>query len=358
MKVVFRVDANTEIGTGHLMRCLALASALRQRGVVVQMISRENKIGATMSIPHGDISLMQLPAHPTGVTWDKLWENDAQDTINALGSDKVDWLVVDHYGLDARWETRVRKKVGRILVIDDLANRPHDCDLLVDQNPGAEYLERYKRWVSPSCRIFLGPQYAFLREEFRPYASQNRLRTGRADRFLISMGGADLENVTKKAIQATRLAAPDAKVQVIVGYSNPHQADLKVLCAQDSSYHYVQGTSEMARLMKDADMAIGAGGITTWERCFMGLPAIVVTLADNQERSVRAAAEGGAIVDAGWFHTLTVENLAKQISVLRSDSDKRRVMSERAIAMVPQDHHWAMDVLADHLQHWETYAVA
>lgn len=251
MKVAIRADASLAIGSGHVMRCRALAQALQERGAQV-------------------------------------------DFKDESGIEAADWLVVDHYSLDAAWESRMRQKAAKILAIDDLADRPHDCDVLLDQNWFPDAGQRYAGRVPARCRMLLGPRYALLRPEFS--RTGKRQRDGKVHRVLVSMGGMDPGNETSKSIQL--LKGRGVAVDVAVGEANPHRDEIARQCAQAGFEFHLQ-PSNMAQLMAAADLAIGAGGTTTWERCCLGLPTLQVAIAPNQEAPTRALAEAGLVTYAG-----------------------------------------------------------
>ena len=280
MKVVFRADASLAIGSGHVMRCRALAQVLQERGAQVEFKDES-------------------------------------------GIEAVDWLVVDQYNLDAAWESRMRQKAAKILVIDDLADRQHDCDLLLDQNwfPDAE--RRYAGRVPARCRMLLGPRYALLRPEFS--RSGKRERDGKVHRVLVSMGGMDPGNETSKSIQL--LKGKSVAVDVVVGAANPHRDAIKRQCAQAGFEFHLQ-PSNMAELMAAADLAIGAGGTTTWERCRLGLPTLQIAIAPNQEAPSRALAEAGLVTYAGA--SLTEDSLLKVLG----NAEMLRQQSRRVAELV------------------------
>ena len=228
------------------------------------------------------------------------WEQDAADVIEIIkgcdegGSKKL--LVVDHYGLDSRWEKKLRSHVNYIMVIDDLANRPHDCDFLLDQNLYENMNERYRGLVSEHCRLFLGPEYALIRKEFREAKKKMKPRTGEVKRILIFMGGTDPTNETTKALKAVMmLGRLEIAVDVVVGAQNPHRHQIEEMCRQMPNTRFHLQTDRMAELMAEADLAIGGGGTTTWERCFMELPSLVVSVAKNQKAAAEYLRRTGAI---------------------------------------------------------------
>lgn len=317
MGVVFRADASVQIGTGHVMRCMVLAEELRRQDVAVSFICQELPGHICDVIESRGYRTLRIPGN-TGTSWIK----DAEQTAEAIRgvAGKISWLVVDHYRLDLRWETRIRPMVERIMVIDDLADRPHDCDLLLDQNLCQGMERRYDGLVPPHCTKLLGPSYVLLRREFLEARGQLGKRDGRMKRILIFFGGSDQNNQTEKALDALmKVNRPDVKVDVVVGLSNPRKEDIRQRCSAIDGCAFHCQVENMAKLMALADLAIGAGGTATWERCFLGLPAIVIVTADNQLEIAKAVAATGAIWNLGWYHAVSSDDIAEKIALLIDD---------------------------------------
>ena len=214
MTIAFRVDASSEIGTGHFMRCLALAEELKQRGARTCFVSRHLSGPFQKMLDRGQHGIAHIAGATTGEANQDLehghWlgtsqARDAADTVDALSGRRWDWLVVDHYALDAFWESILRDAAAKILVIDDIADRKHDCDLLLDQNLHEKGAERYLEKAPSNCKILLGPRYALLREEFRSLRTQVVARDGAVRRILVFFGGIDACNYTAQTIEAIAL---------------------------------------------------------------------------------------------------------------------------------------------------------
>jgi UDP-2,4-diacetamido-2,4,6-trideoxy-beta-L-altropyranose hydrolase len=359
LRIAFRVDAGLLIGTGHVMRCLTLADEVRERGSEVVFVCREHDRNLCDVIrgkgfpvvrlpvltthegndehwPRGDIDPATGETTPIHAGWlGADWRTDADETVAALsGSEAVDWLVVDHYALDARWESRVRSLARRIMVIDDLADRPHACDLLLDQNLFTDLQGRYKRRIPQSCRTLLGPKYALLRPEFTRQREWQRDRTRGVHRILIAFGGVDTTNETLKAIQAVdALGRTDIEVDVVIGAGNPHREDLTRQLAERPSFQLHVQTDQMAELMAKADVAIGAGGVATWERCAVGLPAIAWAIADNQQPVIEAVAETGAVLMPDQTGGATRGCIEQHLFSLLNSRYLRAVMSRAGLSI-------------------------
>ena len=297
MNVAIRVDASIQIGTGHFMRCLTLADALKQRGATIRFISRQLPVYLRSFLTDKGHEFMLLESTSGDMIDDELTHShwlgttqffDAQDSLRVLSDQAWEWLIVDHYALDRRWETSLRSSVKQILVIDDIADRQHYCDVLLDQNFYSDMDTRYTGKVPVQCRLLLGPRYALLREEFRQLHEKVSSRAGVVKRILVFFGGVDADNYTGKAINAlVYLGHDELHVDVVIGAQHPYRDEIEALCQANHFTCHVQ-TSRMAELMAAADLSIGAGGSATWERCCLGLPSLTVSVADNQTEIAKA----------------------------------------------------------------------
>ncbi|MEC7689658.1 MAG: UDP-2,4-diacetamido-2,4,6-trideoxy-beta-L-altropyranose hydrolase [Pseudomonadota bacterium] len=325
LNVTFRVDASVEIGSGHVMRCLTLATAMQDVANCQFICQASEGHMAAVIVQHGfAVSLFEYAADD--------WEQDAHLTAALLQD--CDLLIIDHYLRDFSYEQRLRQFCRYIMVIDDLANRAHDCDVLLDCNLLPHYQQRYSSLVPENCQTLLGPFYALLRNEFSVPQTEER----RPDHLLICFGGTDPANMTQWAIDALRSAkVPAHTADVVVGASHPHITAIteSVACLPEYQLH-VQANN-MAMLMQRASLMVGAGGSMHWERCRMGLPAAVVTLADNQVETTRYLQELHVCVWLGTARELnTVDSLNKIISLLTQPSQLEK-MSENASMLVPAE---------------------
>lgn len=319
MRVAIRTDASLQIGTGHVMRCLTLADALRAAGATCIFVCRSHPGNLLELIRSRGFDVRTLETLPCATWRDEgdergeanhadwlgaSWTEDARQTREVIGARPVDWLIVDHYALDARWERALRPSCLRLLVIDDIADRPHDCDLLLDQNLGRQP-EDYEKLVPAPCLILAGPRYALLRSEFaalRPYSLQRRQAQPAVRQLLITMGGVDQPNATGQVLQALRTCAlpADCRITVVMGLTAPWLQNVRELAAQMLwPTVVVVNVNDMAQRMADSDLAIGAAGSTSWERCCLGLPTLMVVLADNQRGIASALKQTGAVVELG-----------------------------------------------------------
>jgi UDP-2,4-diacetamido-2,4,6-trideoxy-beta-L-altropyranose hydrolase len=319
------------MGMGHLMRCMTLADQLEAAGRQVVFLCAAlppETLAWVRQIRGKAVHLMDVP-HGT--------EADIQAVTAYLqSSGGCDWFVVDHYQWERRHEEQVRHYANRVLVIDDLANRLHAADLLLDQNLFAEATTRYAGKIEAHCQTLLGPQYALLRAEF---AEQRSMawpdRNGPVQRILISFGGNDRTNETAKALHALdRLGQSDYQIDVLIGNANPHRQVLDVLCKQFTDVTLHVQTEQMAQRMAHADLAIGAGGITTWERCCMGLPALVMATAENQVEPLLCLSQLGVLSYLGCAEAVTVTAMAEALQTLLHSPGQRALMSEKSGILV------------------------
>jgi UDP-2,4-diacetamido-2,4,6-trideoxy-beta-L-altropyranose hydrolase len=336
MNVLIRADASAAIGSGHVMRCLTLAHSLRAKGAVVSFVSRELPGNLIRYVESKGFAVHRLAA-PSGGN-DAGWlgvdpARDAAETAALLAGieQQTDWLIVDHYGLDRQWESRMRPYVRNIMAIDDLANREHDCDILLDQNLYADMEQRYEGLLPPDCRQLLGPAYVLLRDEFYQARRTVNRNKGPVERILIFFGGSDPTNETVKALRVFRkMGLPDIALDVVVGAANPERDQIKKLCESLPNARFHCQIDNMAELMAKADFSIGAGGSSLWERCFLGLPSLTVIVADNQIKTSEAAAASGATWNLGESKDVTDRVLERAIREMATNEELRWKMTRSA----------------------------
>jgi UDP-2,4-diacetamido-2,4,6-trideoxy-beta-L-altropyranose hydrolase len=347
-RVVIRVDASVVMGLGHLTRCLSLARHLADGGARVIFLLRSHA-ARLAGLIEGEGHLVQwlpdpdrLPDPPAAdgtahASWLPVtWQQDAEQTLQALGRiGPVDWLVVDHYALDARWERAQRALASHILAVDDLADRDHDCDILLDQNLVRDLEGRYRGRLPAACRSLLGPAFALLRAEFSEQRASLRERSGNIGRILVCFGGSDPGNETAKALSAIKsLARPSLAVDVAIGLSNPHADSISALCREMPEVELHRGADNMAALMARADLAIGAGGVMSWERCCLALPTIAVHIADNQIGALAALAGCGALAHLGAAGSVTADQIAGILRSMLDDPARTRATGLAARMLV------------------------
>lgn len=350
MKIVFRVDASLEIGTGHVMRCLTLARALREEGASCRFITRAHPGHLADRIAAEGFEVTLLPAPqgpapegpPAHASWAGVdWAQDAEETRAALGADAPDWLVLDHYAFDARWQRAVRPAGTKLMVIDDLADRPHACDLLLDQNLGHDASD-YAGLVPDHCTRLIGPKYALLRPEFaEARAEALAVREGRGlRRLLISMGGVDVVDATSAVLDALRTdpLPVDLEISVVMGARAPGLDQVRARArVMPRPTEVVVDVDNMAERMVLADLAIGAGGATTWERCCLGLPSIIVETADNQSGITRAMVAAGAALSPGTLRAGDSGSRVSTVVAEAAEPAQLSTLSQNAAAICDGD---------------------
>ena len=348
MRIVIRTDASVGIGTGHVMRCLTLAECLHERHADIAFICRELPGNLCEVIEERGFAVHRLPSGSQEVTpqpGDDIYTQWLGVSLKAeirqvrqyLARQPVraDWLIVDHYALDAKWERQMRPEVESLMVIDDLANRPHDCDILLDQNFHADHEPLYSGLVPPGCEMLLGPAYALLRPEFSQVRGARSIPSGQIQRVLVNFGGSDAKNETLKAIKALqKLRAARLTGDIVVGRSNPHRDQIEQLCDRNGNLRFHYDVRNMAHLMSGADLAIGAAGSTMWERCCVGLPSIMVSIAENQVAVGREAHDAGFSYFAGCSDEVSVDNLVELIGQFLQHPESVARMAGLGMAMV------------------------
>lgn len=295
-RILLRVDASNEIGTGHVMRCLALSNEAKQRGwectfvlrdpddeIIRYITSFSHRVEKLMSID-GEKITYNSTAHGDWLPVSQI--QDANETVEVICELDPDWIIVDHYALDATWLSIVEKSNAKILVIDDLGDRELICDVLLDQNLGAS-AEKYHGKLPSNCQLLLGPTFALLRSEFKDW--RERSLEGRLNRnienILITMGGVDTGNYTLQTLieVAKSEYAKKCVFTVVIGSSYPHTDTLHEFVEETKlRISVLSNVKNMAEIMSKSDLCIGAGGSTSWERCCLGLPTISFAIADNQ----------------------------------------------------------------------------
>ncbi len=349
MNICIRVDSSTIIGTGHVVRCLTLAGQFHGEGHQVSFICRElqgniidqiSKAGYEVhkleKANYDNINLKNTDNHLIWLAVD--WQTDARQTIDILKSFQkpVDLLIIDHYALDTNWEKEVKRYCGFLMVIDDLADRKHICDFLLDQNY-YNLNSRYDDLVPDTCLKMLGPSYALLRPEFYLARNSKTQRNDKIKRILVFFGGNDNSNQTKKVLYAiSYLSINNIFFDVVIGNTNQHIKEIENICKTLKNVTLHKQIDYMAELMAKSDLAIGGGGTTTWERCFMGLPCLTIILAQNQKRMVIDLAELGALWNMGWYDTVTAKEISTAMEKAMSDQSAIKAIKQKMFDLMQE----------------------
>lgn len=347
--IAFRADAANDIGTGHVMRCLTLADALKARGAETLFISRDlpgHMHDVVLSRGHRAVLLpaptdqAQSPTSPPPhAAWLKVpVAQDMAESAQALSAHAAHWLVLDHYALDATWQQGLQQAIHRpvhVLVIDDLADRPHVCDLLLDSSqPDAG--DTYQRLLPTTCRLLLGPQFALLRPQFATARATVQPRSGSVGRILVFYGGSDPDLLTAQTLTAIAQVAGHLAVDVVIGRntSAAQRSAIEQSCADLANVTCHLDVRDMATLMARADLAFGAAGVTTWERACLGVPTLAVTVAQNQRGVAKAAVQRGILSWLGDAQEITVDRLAQALHTALQQPKMLAEQSRRALDWV------------------------
>ena len=324
-KALFRVDAAPEIGGGHVVRCLSLATMLAGEGWRVAFASRPGTSETVPALAASGFPILNLGGRTCGEA----------DLMRNHFEDKVDWLIVDHYRLDREFEDACRPWVKRVVAIDDLANRPHAADLLIDFTPSRDKVD-YKDLAPAEATLFLGPHYAILREGFRESrrAALCRRDAVPVNRMLINMGATDPTNATGLALKAVAESGLPLDVDVILGSAAPQLDSVERTATEMAQKVTVyREVEDVAALMTSADIAIGAPGMSTWERCCLGLPSLNITTAANQASNATALEDMGAVRHLGMQSHLNPMEIAGALRELVEDTCERQRMARISAAV-------------------------
>lgn len=339
MKIVVRADASLMMGSGHIIRCLTLADRLKQQGHDISFICRKHDGHLADLIGQKGFAVQLLSK---GETADFIKQYAHSEWLGASESDdfaeckpilqalKPDWLIIDHYAIGKNWEQQAKRLLPnlKILAIDDLADRTHDCEILLDQNFGRKN-EDYQPLVPSYCQRLLGTRYTLLRDEFASWRtmSLNRRKSVQPpNNILVNLGGVDNDNVTLKILQSLNTFVQQSvqafNVTVVMGKTAPHIESVQRFAKHASfACAVLVNVTNMAELMANADLAIGAAGSTTWERCCLGLPMVLIVLADNQQVIAKALADKNVVKVVTDMATLD-EQLPRLLSELADNYKK------------------------------------
>ena len=345
--VFIRADSSSLIGGGHVGRCLAIAEELRRRAIHPTFVCRSlpgNIIGVieglgyrvarlTSHVAFGGATIPPL-AHWLGTTCDE----DARQTIDVLHSMAAgpSLLVVDHYALDAQWESQVRPRVARLVAIDDLADRAHDVDALVDATRIGDSGDTvYATRLATSCKRMFGPKYALVRREFNVHRPNSPKPTGDVRSALIFYGNADFGRDCLKTLRAIALR-PQLRMtfHLVTGTANADRDEISRLAAGLPHVRVYERVRDLAALMGEADVFVGGAGAVTWERFCAGLPGLAIATAENQCASIQRLTRIGAAYYLGRSSEVGVDDLARAFDWIFQRPEQLREQSERILALV------------------------
>ncbi len=325
--LLIRADASPEIGTGHVMRSLALAQAWQSKEGTVHFVE-ETTDGLEKRLRDEGITVWPLESTPGK-------EGDAGETARKAQEVGAPWVVVDGYHFDGSYQRKLREEGVRVLFLDDYGHADYyEADLVLNQNIDAEaalYADR-----SEDTKLLLGPRYALLRKEFWPWREPRRIPQQEANRVLVTLGGADPDNCTEMVVGALgRLNREDVRCTVVIGGSNPNESSIAAAAERtDVSADLRSDVRDMASLMAEHDIAVSAGGSTCWELAFMGIPNVVILLANNQRGIAEGLEESGTALNLGWHEKVKKEEIADQVEKLLRNDEQRLQMAREAQELV------------------------
>jgi UDP-2,4-diacetamido-2,4,6-trideoxy-beta-L-altropyranose hydrolase len=334
-----RADAGAAMGAGHLLRCLALAQAWQDAAGGACVMVASAPPAALARLADSGIAAT-APAGPTASTV------DAAATLALAREIGASWIVTDGYAFGAAFQAALQESGTPLLSIDDGGETgPSAATMILDQNLGVA-ASVYARRPADS-HLLLGPGYALLRREYSQVSRDRPASVGVAARILVTLGGGDADSAAAAVVEA--LASLDASalsVRILAGPAGGGADSLRQLCVRHRlDAEVVRAGAELPQHMRWADVAVAGGGSICWELAFMGVPALVVQLAENQRPIASGLAEAGIVEDLGWHGELAVDQLAGRIDALRRDAPRRRAMSERGRALV--DGHGAVRVVRE-----------
>ncbi len=335
MRVVIRVDSSRLIGSGHVMRCLTLADKLQRAGARVLFLCRDLPGHCYNHIKQRGHQLQMLafenhyhyetlPPNDSYLTWLGVsLQQDADDTIACIKNNPVDLLITDMYALDSDWQQRVRPYVYKLMVIDDLANRKHDCDIIFDHNYYLNASTRYDELVPSACKKFLGAAYALIDDKFFQVGERrkktNANRSLSLQKILVFLGGVDIKNHSQLVLEGLLASSlKNCQINMVLGGANSHAASLKKQYkAQSNIVMHVQPDYYL-QLMEETDLAIGSGSVSALERLAAHVPSVLIKTAENQAQVCQDLSTAGlavyahdALSLASVFNSLSVSDLTQ-----------------------------------------------
>jgi len=340
INIVIRADASISIGTGHIMRCLTLAHELknihRGKKINITFICCKLPLFLKKKITTSPFELIELKHQDDNKEWDQA--SDAAQCIELLSKlPKADLLVQDHYQLNMPWQELLQPYYHKLLVIDDLANRKHKANFLLDQTFDRQPLD-YQPWLNKDCQLLTGKSFILLRQEFIELiamAKKQRKQTREIKNILLSLGGMDPDNIspiiinTIIALSTSSLSKSHFSLELVMSSSAPYMADVKQLIKPYCWINMHIDSNSMASLILNADIAIGACGSSAWERCSLGLPTLSVQLAENQALVSKNLANHGAIIDLGLGNEVTTTKITNALKLLINNNDSYQLMVEK-----------------------------
>lgn len=323
---IFRVDANTEIGYGHLMRCVAMAQELHSLKIEVSFLVSKPSENIRKRLEEDAFTCIPVKAVPGS-------SEDALETAGYAASVKASWIGIDGYQFNGKYQKYLKDKGFSLFFIDDYGHCEHYfADIILNQNISAT--EDYYKSREDYTELLMGTDYVLLREEFKAYRKFRRKIFGRAEKILITIGGSDPYNVTLKALEGIeKTGLKNLEVKVITGGANPNIAAIENFACKSGAglkIEILKDIKNMSEIMAWADIAVSGGGSTCWELALLGLPALVTAWADNQRPIADALGKKEIAVNLGWHEKITADNIAGELEKLILSPESRKKMSENA----------------------------
>lgn len=327
-----RCDSSNIIGSGHVMRCLNLAIQLKKSGNNAHFLCQPLPGNVSERIVSAGFPLTELSSTSGKDHYKIDQDQDALQTISNLRAPST--IIVDHYGLNAEWQEKVREH-GKLVVIDDLANRAHTCDILVNQNYRMKGPALYNGLINKDATILMGPAYALISPDYRQYHNLGRPQKFAVERIVIFFGASDPSNVTLKCLQAAaKIKDPATKIDVVLGKNHTDRNSIESLALATGNVEIYDYIENFAGFLAGANIMIGAGGVTQWERCCLGIPGLIIAIADNQIDVAKGLHDINAGLYLGWHTEVTVETIASALKSLLADQTARSTMAESAWSLV------------------------
>lgn len=341
MNIAFRVDSSSIIGSGHLMRCLALAKSFNQLNTRVAIVTREYATSLVRKLKNTEQIVWSLLADHNkekNITADlNTWlQGTPQDDVNEMYDIlpfKPDVIITDHYGINADWESLVKQRGAKVIAIDDLANRTHNCDILIDANLVDNYTIRYNKIVPPKAKLLLGPQYAFIKDQM---VNQKKIRERRYIQNIFIFYGASNQTLEVNKVLSALSANSEIKFHVILGTKKIYQSDLTQKYAQNSNILFYEFIDDLSELLNLSDIAFAAGGTNTWERCLFGLPTLVTTVAENQVKIAQYLDKIGCIRYLGTSKSVSIDDIRSAFKNIQEHPEQQAEISRKSAEIMKE----------------------
>lgn len=344
MNVVIRADASSNIGSGHIMRCLTLAMSLKKFGFKVSFACADLTGNLVPFIKTKGFEVVLLPVPdalkllqtPPEYRWQAdHQQKDAKFVTQHFQSESTDLIIVDHYGLDVIWHQTIRMLNAKLVVIDDLINRELDCDMVINPNVIALSTDPYQGLIKKvNCRNLTGPHYALLRPEVYELAHQKRPTSGSNKQVCVFLGYIDPDNVTGKVIEGLLKLRTKVSIHLILNPLHPNFEALLQQAAEHNNITTYTKFVELIGLFKKCDVVVGAGGGASWERCCLGIPSIQVALTENQVAVCEQLSQQKAIKYLGQGRDITADDVFQVTEMLLSDDVQYQLIADSARNLV------------------------